>query len=80
MSPMAFADVDEVARALARHDYLADRGLASAVFLAVRMGRPLLLGAARVDAEAGRATLGWAVKTREDLARAEVALPGLVDA
>jgi len=43
MSPMAFADVDEVARALARHDYLADRGLASAVFLAVRMGRPLLL-------------------------------------
>ena len=37
------ADVDEVAAALAEHGYLADEGLATAVFLAVRLHRPLLL-------------------------------------
>jgi MoxR-like ATPase len=37
------ADVDEVAAALAAHDYLPDEGLATAVFLAMRLGRPLLL-------------------------------------
>ncbi|HEX2039024.1 MAG TPA: MoxR family ATPase [Acidimicrobiales bacterium] len=35
--------VDVVHRALADHDYLADEGLATAVFLAVRLRRPLLL-------------------------------------
>ena len=35
--------VDEVSEALARHGYLADEGLATAVFLALRMQRPLLL-------------------------------------
>jgi MoxR-like ATPase len=35
--------VDEVARALRDHGYLPDEGLATAVFLAVRLGRPLLL-------------------------------------
>jgi MoxR-like ATPase len=34
---------DEVAAALAGHGYLADEGLATAVFLAVRLRRPLLL-------------------------------------
>jgi MoxR-like ATPase len=35
--------VEEVREALARHDYLADEGLATAVFLALTLRRPLLL-------------------------------------
>src|SRR5215211_2912257 len=35
--------VDDVRAALAAHDYLADEGLATAIFLAVRLQRPLLL-------------------------------------
>jgi MoxR-like ATPase len=35
--------VEDVLRALADHDYLADEGLATAVFLALRLRRPLLL-------------------------------------
>jgi MoxR-like ATPase len=35
--------VDDVQSALAEHDYLADEGLATAVFLAIRLQRPLLL-------------------------------------
>ncbi|MEJ7845510.1 MAG: MoxR family ATPase [Acidimicrobiales bacterium] len=37
------ATVDDVLAALAAHDYLADEGLATAVFLALRLQRPLLL-------------------------------------
>src|SRR2546428_2575910 len=37
------ADVDEVRQALADHDYLADEGLATSIFLALRLQRPLLL-------------------------------------
>jgi len=37
------ADVAEVADALAAHQYVADEGLATAIFLALRLGRPLLL-------------------------------------
>jgi MoxR-like ATPase len=40
---MAFASVEEVERALENGSYLADRGLATAIFLALAMGRPLLL-------------------------------------
>src|SRR5947208_16282383 len=40
---MAPETVDEVRDALAAHDYLADEGLATAVFLALRLHRPLLL-------------------------------------
>jgi MoxR-like ATPase len=40
---MAFTDVDELETALAGESYLADRGLAVSVFLALRMRRPLLL-------------------------------------
>jgi MoxR-like ATPase len=36
-------DVDAVVRGLAAHDYLADAGLATAIFLALRMRRPLFL-------------------------------------
>ena len=40
---MAFASADEVEQALRQEDYLADRGLAVSLFLALSMGRPLLL-------------------------------------
>jgi MoxR-like ATPase len=36
-------DVDALARSLAEHDYLADEGLATAIFLALELRRPLLL-------------------------------------
>ena len=39
----AVADVAEVSDAFAAHGYLADEGLATAVFLAMRLQRPLLL-------------------------------------
>jgi MoxR-like ATPase len=38
-----FGSVEEVERALARESYLPDRGLATAIFLALAMRRPLLL-------------------------------------
>jgi MoxR-like ATPase len=38
-----FGSADEVARAFADESYLADRGLATAIYLSLAMGRPLLL-------------------------------------
>src|SRR5258708_14339789 len=38
-----FADVDDVVRRFDAHDYLLDDGTASALYLAVTLGRPLLL-------------------------------------
>src|SRR5204863_6826704 len=35
--------VEAVSEALVRHDYLADEGLATAIYLAMRLKRPLLL-------------------------------------
>ena len=43
MAPALPADVDAVAALLERHDYFADRRLATSVFLALRMRRPLFL-------------------------------------
>jgi MoxR-like ATPase len=43
MSRMRPDSVNEVERALADESYLPDRGLATAIFLALSMGRPLLL-------------------------------------
>ncbi len=43
VDPRSVTSVDEVARALRAHDYLPDEGLATAVFLALRLRRPLLL-------------------------------------
>ncbi|HEX2371192.1 MAG TPA: MoxR family ATPase [Solirubrobacterales bacterium] len=40
---MVFGSVEDVERALARESYLPDRGLATAIFLALAMRRPLLL-------------------------------------
>src|SRR5881397_3372065 len=41
--PAAPTSVGDVSAALADHGYLADEGLATAVFLALRLHRPLLL-------------------------------------
>ncbi len=38
-----FATIDDLQAALARHAYVSDRGLATAIFLALKLGRPLLL-------------------------------------
>jgi MoxR-like ATPase len=38
-----FGTVEELRQALVKHDYLADEGLATAIFLALRLQRPLLL-------------------------------------
>jgi MoxR-like ATPase len=42
-SSALFADVDDVIRRFDSHDYLLDTGTASAIYLAVTLGRPLLL-------------------------------------
>ncbi|MCC7256989.1 MAG: MoxR family ATPase [Gammaproteobacteria bacterium] len=43
MSSPAFASIDTVSAALAAHGYIPDRSLATTVFLAVRLGRPVFL-------------------------------------
>jgi MoxR-like ATPase len=43
MPPESPASPDEVLAALGAHDYLADEGLATVIFLALRLHRPLLL-------------------------------------
>jgi MoxR-like ATPase len=43
MPELAFADVEELRTALTEHAYLADRGLATAIYLSLSLGRPLLL-------------------------------------
>jgi len=43
LAPAAAASVDELRAALADHGYLADEGLATAIFLALELQRPLLL-------------------------------------
>jgi MoxR-like ATPase len=40
---MRYETVDSLQAELERHDYLPDRGLATAIYLSLRMGRPLLL-------------------------------------
>jgi len=43
MPVLAFADVDDLQDALGKHAYLADRGLTTAIYLALSLGKPLLL-------------------------------------
>ena len=43
MAPFVPDTVEEVQKGLADHDYLADEGLATSIFLALRLQRPLLL-------------------------------------
>lgn len=40
---MSFASIDDLQRALAEHNYVADRPLTTAVFLALKLQKPLLL-------------------------------------
>src|SRR3954469_19438954 len=40
---MSYATIDDLQRALATHDYVADRPLATAIFLALKLQKPLLL-------------------------------------
>ncbi|HEU5100891.1 MAG TPA: MoxR family ATPase, partial [Roseiflexaceae bacterium] len=40
---MSFATIDDLQRALATHDYVADRPLVTAIFLALKLRKPLLL-------------------------------------
>src|SRR2546426_7734955 len=48
MAPLVIATVEDVAGALERERYVADRGLAVTLFLALRLGKPLF-----VEGEAG---------------------------
>ena len=43
LAMMPIDSVDDVRAGLAEHDYLADEGLATSIFLALRLHRPLLL-------------------------------------
>ena len=43
MSRLPYASVEELQASLREHRYLADRGLATAVYLAVSLDKPLLL-------------------------------------
>ena len=63
---MRFASVDDVERALAASSYLPDRGLATAIFLALEMRRPLLLEG---EAGVGKTEVG---KTLSELLGAEL--------
>jgi MoxR-like ATPase len=70
---------DELARSVAATvarlrelDLVKRPGVAEAIDWAAALA---VLGAAAAEGEAARETLGWAVKTREDLRRAEEALP-----
>lgn len=40
---MNFASIDDLQQALAAHSYVADRSLTTAIFLALKLGKPLLL-------------------------------------
>ena len=63
MPPVEFADPPAVATALDAAGYLADPGLATAAFLAIRMGRPLFLEG---DPGVGKTALGQALAVVTD--------------
>jgi MoxR-like ATPase len=60
MQPVAFENPSAVARALDDAGYLPDHGLATAAFLAIRMGRPLFLEG---DPGVGKTALAQALAT-----------------
>ena len=40
---MIFSSIDELQTALSNHNYIAERGLTTAIYLALKLGRPLFL-------------------------------------
>jgi hypothetical protein len=60
---------------LRRMDLIKPPGAAEAIDWAQALS---ILGAESVNGDAGKATLGWAIKNHDDLRRAEEALPELL--
>ena len=58
MTPALPANVDAVAALLEQHDYFADRRLATSVYLALKMRRPLFLEG---EAGVGKTEIGKVV-------------------
>ena len=63
VDPRSVASVDEVAAGLRAHHYLADEGLATAAYLAFRLGRPLRPALAP---GLGNTDLAWRLSARTD--------------
>ena len=62
--PPVLGSVDELQAALGEHSYLADRGLATAIYLSLSLGKPLLLeGEAGVGKTEVAKTLSHAART-----------------
>ncbi|MCL2536095.1 MAG: hypothetical protein FWE39_18185, partial [Nocardiaceae bacterium] len=79
-----FADVDELIRRFDAQDYLLDDGTATALFLALRLGRPLLLEgepgvgkSALLEAATTAATDFQVLRARGIESGAELAFSGL---
>ena len=60
---MFFNSVDELQRALNQHDYIAERGLSVAIFLALKTGKPLFLEG---DAGVGKTEIAKVLSTLLD--------------
>src|SRR5207249_11978206 len=70
MAPLVMATVEDVAGALERERYVADRSLAVTLFLALRLGKPLF-----VEGEAGVAKTEIAKALASALGRRLIRLP-----
>jgi len=62
LKPVAYASIDELEARLAEASYLTDRGLANALYLAVTLGKPLLLEG---EAGVGKTEAAKAVATAQ---------------
>jgi MoxR-like ATPase len=62
LKPVAYASIDELEARLAEASYLTDRGLATALYLAVTLGKPLLLEG---EAGVGKTEAAKAVATAQ---------------
>jgi MoxR-like ATPase len=73
MADGAFSSVDEIRSALGSHAYLADRGLATAIHLALSLDKPLLLegeaGVGKTEVGKVLAESGHSLESLSELAR-----------